>query len=263
MIFYLKNRKIIFCVISILVIALITFSLLYGQKFHKKSFVSKEGVEGEYLIYTVPDSEGVLLWLHGDGAYEFSNPDSKEYLDGKDGIKAVAKKKNLTLIVPKTPSKETWWEDGANNSDYLIQLINSIPHHQNLWIGGFSGGAEITTYWLISKLNQLGIKKGGSVLFGGGGSPEEENITDSVKKNKIIKGDFPMIWIVGENDTGDANDKDPFNALEVSLQGQEFYKKQGWKTQRIVLKNFGHVLSKNDIGLYGQYLDKIIPQPDE
>ena len=106
------------------------------------------------MIYPINNSKGILLWLHGDGAFEYFNPESKEYLEGSKGIRQVAKDKNLTLVVPKAPSTkyDTWWKKENLNSNYLIELIQSFPNHDYLWIGGFSGGAEITSYWLIENL---------------------------------------------------------------------------------------------------------------
>ena len=106
------------------------------------------------MIYPINNSKGILLWLHGDGAFEYCNPESKEYLEGSKGIRQVAKDKNLTLVVPKAPSTkyDTWWKKENLNSNYLIELIQSFPNHDYLWIGGFSGGAEITSYWLIENL---------------------------------------------------------------------------------------------------------------
>lgn len=211
------------------------------------------------MIYPISNPKGVLVWLHGDGAYELSHPDSELYLGGKLGVKKVAKDKNLTLIVPKTPADDyTWWKKGEENSKYLIELISSIPNHDHLWIGSFSGGSEMTTYWLIDQLPMLNVKEGGAVLFGGGGSPKTEGIANHVKKDEIVSGTFPLTWIVGENDYGLQTEDDPFSAIETSKEGQLFYKKQGWKTERKELKGYEHVLSKDGEGLYGYYLKEYI-----
>ena len=185
----IKLKWVLLIIIAILLLTLFIYKVNSPST---KTFTSSNGREGEYMIYPVSNSKGILLWLHGDGAFEYQNPKSKEYLEGSKGIKHVAKDKNLTLVVPKTPSTkyDTWWEEGDLNSDYLIELIQSLPHHDNLWIGGFSGGAEITSYWLIEKLKDIDIKKGGAVLFGGGGSPKVENISERIPKENIIRGDF-------------------------------------------------------------------------
>jgi len=247
--------------VFLLFISLVAGSIIFFLRYEPdtiRHFKSHHGLEGDYIIEKSSHAQGILLWLHGDGAEEFKHPDSKEYLAGPDGIRAVAKKKHLTLVVPRTPSGETWWKSGEKNADYLVDLIATLPAHQKLWIGGFSGGAEITTYWLIPHLKNLDITSGGAVMFGGGGSPEVEGIADSVKKESIVEGNFPLFWIVGEKDSGNPLSEQPFNALKVSEQGENFYKKQGWKTKRIIVKNQGHLLSEDDGGLYGEFLDGII-----
>lgn len=252
----IKLKWVLLIIIAILLLALFIYKTNSPST---KTFTSSKGRHGEYMIYPVSNSKGILLWLHGDGAFEYENPKSKEYLEGSKGIKQVAKDKKLTLVVPKTPSTkyDTWWEEGDLNSDYLIELIQSLPNHDNLWIGGFSGGSEITSYWLIAKLQKLDIKEGGAVLFGGGGSPKVENISERIPKDEIIPGDFPIYWIVGEYDTGDSKEH-PFDALTASKEGEEFYRENGWETHITILDNYGHLLTKNNEGKYGEFLDEII-----
>src|SRR5699024_3903723 len=103
------------------------------------------------------------------------------------------------------------------------------------------------------------IKEGGAVLFGGGGSPKVENISDRIPK-KIITGDFPIYWIVGEYDTGNIDEENPFDALTASKEGEEFYRTNGWKTNITILDNYSHLLTKNNEGKYGEFLDEIIPE---
>lgn len=255
----IKLKWVLLIIIAILLLTLFIYKINSPST---KIFTSTNGRHGEYMIYPVSNSKGILLWLHGDGAFEYENPKSKEYLGGSKGIKEIAKDKNLTLVVPKTPSTKynTWWEEGELNSDYLIELIQSIPNHNNLWIGGFSSGSEITSYWLIEKLQKVDIKEGGAVLFGGGGSPKVENISNRIPKEDTITGHFPIYWIVGEHDTGDANEEHPFNALTASKEGEEFYRTNGWKTHITILDNYGHLLTKNNEGKYGEFLDEIIPK---
>ena len=61
-------------------------------------------------------------------------------------------------------------------------------------------------------------------------------MNESLRKEDVIDGSFPITWFIGENDTGDSNDENPFNALAASKQGERFYRDQGWKTERIILK---------------------------
>ncbi|WP_323704895.1 hypothetical protein [Mammaliicoccus sp. Dog046] len=223
-------------------------------------FTASDGTKGEYLIYPVKHAKGVLVWLHGDGAYEYYHPDSEMYLNGKDGIRAVAKENGLTLIVPKAISKdEKWWTNGKNSTAYLSELIASQPQHEHLWVGSFSGGAETTAYWLLAKLPEMNVKTGGAVLFGGGGSPKKAGITSQLEKQKHVSGTFPLTWIVGENDhVGGHSEEDPFDAFITSKEGESFYAGQGWDTKRIVVENYGHLFVKNGVGQYGTHLRKHI-----
>jgi hypothetical protein len=219
-----------------------------------RHFEASNGLSGRYHIYPAIHAKGVLLWLHGDGAYEFKHPNSKRYLGGELGIKEIARQHNLTLIVPKTPSKdETWWTNGVPNSIYLTELINSIPNHQHLWICGFSGGSEITTYWLLEKLPNMNVKSGGAIIFSGGGSPKIKGVTHTLPKDKYVKQSYPLTWLVGEYDDGTTS-SDNFNALKLSKQGYDFYRQQGWDAKRYIIPRFHHVLTKNNRGVYGQLL---------
>lgn len=221
-------------------------------------FEASNGLYGYYHLYPAKQPKGVLLWLHGDGAYEFKHPNSKRYLGGALGIKEVARQHNLTLVVPKTPSKdETWWTNGGQNSIYLTELIKSIPNHQHLWISGFSGGAEMTTYWLLEKLPSMDVTSGGSIIFSGGGSPKIEGISRTLPKEKYIKQPYPLTWLVGEYDDG-VTSSDNFNALKLSKEGYEFYRQQGWDSRRYIIPKFHHVLTKNNRGVYGQLLQNYL-----
>lgn len=264
---YFLKKSIILLIITISMSLAILVSIIlekrlpltdFASRNNTRHFESSNGLSGRYLIYPAIHSKGVLLWLHGDGAYEFKHPNSKYYLGGEKGIKEIARQKQLTLIVPKTPSTdETWWTKGQQNSVYLTELVNSISNHQHLWICGFSGGSEITTYWMLENLPQMNVNSGGAIMFGGGGSPKIEKITNTLPKEKYIKNAYPLTWIVGEHDNGKTS-SDNFNALKVSEQGYNFYKQQGWDAKRYILPKYHHLLIKNNQGIYGQQLQYYI-----
>ena len=71
---------------------------------------------------------------------------------------------------------------------------------------------------------------------------------------------FPIYWIVGEYDTGSIDEENPFDALIISKQGEAFYRKNGRETHITILEGYGHLLSKNNKGQYGEFLDEIIPE---
>ncbi|HCW35603.1 MAG TPA: hypothetical protein DGB97_05995, partial [Staphylococcus sp.] len=156
----IKKLIVLFCIFIVVVVSVMLFiSNERDNDRDVRNFTSKNGTEGEYLIYPVKDAKGILVWLHGDGAYEFHHPDSEVYLAGKDGIRQVAKEKGLTLVVPKSVNdEEQWWKNGEANVQYLVELISSLPNHEKLWIGSFSGGAETTAYWMLDKLPELNVQ---------------------------------------------------------------------------------------------------------
>lgn len=260
-----RNKLIIICFSLIVLITL--FIIIANKKTHvvthkannPEHFTTSDGTQINYLIYPAKHAKGTLLWLHGDGAAEFYEPDTKYYLEGPHGIKQAAAAHQLTLIVPKTPSKDkTWWTNGEQNNEYLVELIRTLPDHDNLWIGSFSGGSEEVAYWLLHDLKKAGVQRGGAVLFGGGGSPKSEGITDTLPKSDVIQESFPLTWIAGEHD--DSTDKyaKGFNTLKKSKESEAFYRSQGWDTKRIVLEGYGHLISNDDEGLYGKYLDDVL-----
>ncbi|WP_259342205.1 hypothetical protein [Mammaliicoccus sciuri] len=257
----IKRLIVLFCIFIVVVVSVMLFiSNERDNDRDVRNFTSKNGTEGEYLIYPVKDAKGILVWLHGDGAYEFHHPDSEVYLAGKDGIRQVAKEKGLTLVVPKSVNdEEQWWKNGEANVQYLVELISSLPNHEKLWIGSFSGGAETTAYWMLDKLPELNVQSGGAIMFGGGGSPKKEGIATHIEKSQHVKGSFPLTWIVGENDhVGGKTEDDPFDAFATSKEGKAFYAQDGWVTKRVVLKHYSHILANGEVGLYGKYLREYI-----
>lgn len=81
----------------------------------ERTFTSDAGRHGNYIVYNedAPAENGLLVWMHGDGQFEYNNRESKEYLGSSDGIVAQANAKDMKLIVPEAPSGDgVWWEDG-------------------------------------------------------------------------------------------------------------------------------------------------------
>ncbi|MCJ0912541.1 hypothetical protein MTW80_11265 [Mammaliicoccus sciuri] len=95
----IKKLLVLLCIFIVVMICVMLFTS-NGRDSDRdvRNFTSKNGTEGEYLIYPVKDAKGILVWLQGDGTYEFHHPDSEVYLAGKDGIRQVAKEKGLTLV---------------------------------------------------------------------------------------------------------------------------------------------------------------------
>lgn len=200
-------------------------------------------------------SPGILLWLHGDGAYEYNNPDSTAYLAGPDGLIQVARDHNLILLVPLSPDDDgaiTWWEWGTGNAVWLKELLARVRGQydvdlERIWIAGFSGGAEhITAQLLPLQGENLGIEAGGIVAFGGGDHPAEYGRTQPTLS---YRSRFPMSWVVGEDDTA-ANSSEGFDARAAATRGRNAYQSTGHRTELTLVPDKQHLLN----GLYGSYV---------
>lgn len=218
----------------------------------EQPFISGTGVLGRFLTWNAdaPASHGLLVWLHGDGGYEYDNPDSPEYLGGPDGIRAVAEARDMRLIVPKTPAVDgTWWRDGATNAGWLGDLVDRERRGSGtVHLAGFSGGAETITRHVLPALGSHGVTDGSAVLFGGGGAPVDG--TDAPKSS--VPGDFPLTWLVGASDDGSGDNH--LDALTASARGADYYTAHGWQTRRETVAGQSHLLRTDGTGLYGRLL---------
>ncbi|MGW2096088.1 hypothetical protein ACWCOR_27990, partial [Promicromonospora sukumoe] len=79
---------------------------------------------------------GLLVHLHGDGAFEFNNPTNPWMLGGPNGIVEVAKAKNMLVICPLTPddTNVNWWEWSGQeqNTRWLVSLIEALCGAYNI-----------------------------------------------------------------------------------------------------------------------------------
>lgn len=220
---------------------------------------------------------GVLVWLHGDGAYEAKNSANDSYLLGEGGVLTLARERNLLLVVPKTPelgsdNKPRWWQDSKNNVAWLFSLIEHLAglydwQWPNFWIAGFSGGAEVQTYEIIpnSWLNTLpNTASGGLIIIGGGGA----YVYPYTGITRGVSGRFSLNWFVGENDTGAEDPNDPdgvdagFDAVTASLKGYDHLTNLGWTTRRDLIPNRAHlIVDANGKAEYGYYIARAMDRP--
>lgn len=196
---------------------------------------------------------GLMFWFHGDGGYEFKNPEDPYYLAGPDGVVAQARKHNAVLIVPATPDdaagRWTWWKWGSktSNPQYAKELFTHITSQYNVdmyrvWLCGFSGGAEFLSLYLLRHWgNEMGIKGGGCLMIGGGTKPPvADDFPASYKDNWVWE------WRVGELDTGKNADGttagDGFDAVAAAKGGEQWYRERGWKTTLEIVPGKGHLM---------------------
>lgn len=218
-----------------------------------QSFTARNGLTSSYHIYAagVPQDHaaGLVLQFHGDGAYEFKNPGSTYSLGGSSGIIAQARSRGyitVPVLAPDRTGEVTWWENGSANADFVADLVNSLKSSYNIdtediWLVGYSGGAQFITQFYLPKYSSQ-IDGGGSVVFGGGGSPR-------VSASPFAAGmvsDFPMHWYTG------ASDSVGFDAIGAARAGVSWYAGRGFETDLESPAGLGHNLS----GRFGSVLAK-------
>lgn len=203
------------------------------------SFTASNAETGNYHRYaaSLPHDQmlGLVVQLHGDGFYEYSNPTDSYSIGGIEGIVAQARYRKMITIVARTPDEAggTWWTNAALNRVYLRELINAIltqyPNvsRSRIWFATYSGGSQIfTQHFLPTQSSHL--DGGGAVIFGGGGLPEVTELPYAAG----LRANFPMKWLTGTDDIG-ANETDSpglFDALTEAQAGSAHYATAGFAT---------------------------------
>jgi hypothetical protein len=227
-----------------------------------QSFTDSGGLTGSYHFYGagLPASgAGLVVHLHGDGAYEYNNPTDNYCLAGNRGLIAVAKAKGYALLVPLAPDTTgtvTWWESGARNAQWLSELIQSKYTSESLnssrvWLVGYSGGAEFISYYFVPAYGKARIAGGGALILGGGGGPAA---VTPVGWDSTFKAAFPMNWVTGGQDDGTYSG-DGFDALTAANAGRTYYQGQGFTTTLTSPPGIGHEID----GAFGPILDDVLP----
>ena len=220
------------------------------------SFTASNGQSSQYHVYAqgITQPSGLLIWTHGDGAYEFEHPDEEGepyVMTGTNGLRAEAKGENYILVSALAPDPygtTTWWENGANNADYMADLITHLQGEYNInsydiVLAGFSGGAQFTTQYFLPEYSDM-LDGGGSIVFGGGGAPETP---DQEPWNQALKSNFYMHWATGALDDAAHSDED-YDALGYAQDGVAYYDNQGFDTSYYWIPGHDHVID----GLFGQ-----------
>ena len=170
---------------------------------------------------------GVVFRFHGDGAYEFHNPQHKVSC-----LAEVARSHNMVLVAPRTPDRQgepTWWEDLDGNAEWFTALAEQriFPAYDldrsRTWLHGYSGGAEFISYELLADRVDL-LQGGGAVLSGGGGAPS----TGSSQPTRQQLEQLLLHWDVGRDDDG-TDPLAPFDALAAAAAGHARYEAAGYQ----------------------------------
>ncbi len=173
---------------------------------------------------------GLMLQFHGDGAYEFDNPDSAYSLGGPRGLRNQAERHNMILVALRSPDRGSavWWRGGQAKADYVRDLLEKVVYARHdiardrSWLVGYSGGAEFVTRFLLPTHSSL-FRGGGAVLFGGGGEP----VAGTGSFAPTFAAAFPMYWYTGARDNGTCADSD-YNALGDAREGSSYYRAKGF-----------------------------------
>lgn len=217
----------------------------------KLTFTDSRGVQSYYHMYAdgIDWSKpvGVLYYLDGD--YFSESPQHSQVMQPNGAmLKSVAKNannKNLVLVAPKTPSASTkangwtWWEKGNTNAKWFHDLAIALQKKgkldtDNTWLAGYSGGAELISFDLMTQNRTKWMTGGGAILIAGGGSGSN---TKPHSANKNI----PMTWYAGSKDTSGQTNPPTWSALNAAKQGQKTYKNAGYSSAKInILNGVGH-----------------------
>ena len=236
------------------------------------SFTASNGKSSTYHRYAagLPHNQaiGLVVQLHGDGAFEYDNPTSTYMLGGTEGIVRQARARKMLTVAalsPDTTGEVTWWESGAPNSVYLRDLIQSVyTRYPNIdksrvWFATYSGGSQQFTQYFMPQFSST-MGGGGAMIFGGGGDPGDVSspVTETIYAD-TLKSNFDMIWYTGLDDDGTLEADSPglYDALSDSQAGRAHYQGKGFTT---VLNNpagVNHHIDETTNGfgpIFGQYL---------
>ena len=205
-----------------------------GQDFADRTFQSFSGAgqTGQYHLYAsgLPTDQalGLLVQLHGDGAWEFGRPNSAKLA----GMRDIARDHNMVMIAAKTPDTDTvtWWQQGRDNAEWLQALIEQVAYQgywidtRRVWFSGYSGGAEFLSYYYIDMMSET-FCDGGALISGGGGA--NSSVPGDIPASPALKQKFRMHWYSGQDDISE-NASDGFCGYCAAQQGAAYYQDQGF-----------------------------------
>lgn len=218
------------------------------------------GTTSQYRVYAagIGDPKGILFYLDGDGQWAFNHPASPYAFGGSTGIVAKARTRGYITVAVKTPDRKgtpTWWEDGARNAAYFDALRRKVqgqyPKAEQVWLAGYSGGAEFLTESYLPRYPSAIARGGGAVLLGGGSAPYQR--AKLFPKSRAAT--FAMHWYTGAADTA-ANSSAGFDALRQAKAGKAWYAKRGFRTTSQYPAGVGHDLS----GRFGRVIGAALDQ---
>lgn len=209
-------------------------------------------------FYPFKASNGAASWYH---VFDYGNRGYMYFFDGdywnlentsvnypNSGLVAdlrkVAAANGLVLVVVNTPDKDgtgdgfTWWENLRRNGIYArevaarVRSVRPGVDASNVWLVGYSGGAEFITYELAAR-GFPGMTRGGAVIVGGGGA-NRSTVTAPPRR------EISLTWYVGERDVPGATNPPQWSALEAARQGRRVYANLGHQARIVELPGLDH-----------------------
>lgn len=186
---------------------------------------------------------GLVIQLHGDGAGEFPNPTSGVLA----GYNAAALAQDMYLLAPRTPDRQgswTWWEN-TSSPVWLLALLDHIRatydiDETKIWFMGYSGGAEVQSYFLLSDYSNR-IGSGGNIMLAGGGA---SGLVFGRQPTAAFKATQRLHWAVGQDDTDDGTG---WNAFAATQTGFTRYGTEGFtRRTREVMPGLDHFESEGE-----------------
>lgn len=207
-----------------------------NKSFNNGTYTSKYHIDASGIDRSKP--VGIVIHLHGDGAYGFNNPNSSYALGGNEGIRAVARRHNMITLSVLTPDRDTgdytWWWQGVGYAKYIHDLIDHIYGKYNIdktrvWFVGYSGGAQfITQYYLPEYAGSGQVETGGALMFGGGDNPltgdPERGVVNGIPTD--FKQRFRMYWGAGTADGPDGSGW--YGGYAAAKSGVDWYRNRGF-----------------------------------
>lgn len=214
-------------------------------------FTDSRGIASRYHLYAdgIDWNRDVGVLYYFDGDYYSQDPQYSQIMQPRGAmLTSVAKdanSKNLVLVAVRTPSARTarngwtWWENGTSNARWVNEFATAMqatagfnPNHT--WLAGYSGGAELISFDLLTKNRTGWLAGGGAIMIAGGGSDEKTRPSTAHRS-------LPMYWYAGSRDVAGQTNPPTWSALTAARDGSKTYQKAGYRNAKLsVLQGVGH-----------------------
>ncbi len=222
----------------------------------RQAFRARNGQSGQYLLYAGGIDRarpvGLVVYVDGTGEYGVNNPNSSYALGGSSGLVASARSRNMITLAVESPNQscECWHTgDTSAYADFLAELIESqlaaFPVDE-VWLTGFSSGAQEITRFLVPRHPELLRLGGGWVVFGGGGPPADGGAAVTSARMAGVRGH----WFTGTADTAV-----PLTASWGAQAGERWYAARGVIASAEYPQGVGHALDGRLGRTVGQIID--------